>query len=980
MKTLRWGYVTPGLLGVFALFLSIFGASAPSLAQRDLPPSLRGAQIPRKMPNGRLTRPSAHPFRSLDSIRVRFHDEDNAPNRPAKGTGDGAQQLQKVHLIDAKDAKDTPTEPVTQIVTVAELMRRGVPALQRTHTQKKLGIQVYKLADPAKREEALTQLRKMPEVRYAEPVQRIRPLIAPPNDTFYAMIETRSEFVLFPENAWPIQWPLQFIQAQAAWGVWPNKYYTAAQKKLAPGVKIAVIDTGIDYEHEDFANAGGVAGNGTVAADIVNGGQINLAESYNFNAGTTDPFDYVGHGTHVSGIAAAATNNGKGVAAIGYPSQVLSLNVFDASANGDDVDVIDAMIWAADHGAVIASMSLAADGGYSQGLQDAVNYCWSKNTLVVAAAGNDGVDYVRRYPGACNKVLCVSATMYADANSLLPEGLASYSTHGLQVGIGAPGGDATYWFTNIPELGPFLTTELYTLVYSTTPTNGGTLTAPMYEYQQGTSMATPHVAGLAGLYAGAKGISQTTPNAPQKIVKGIQRGADNLSGRIDGGWSFTMGYGRINAYATIRDAYGDFRNFDDVNPNTPGGVTGQVTYYGTPILNASLKLTAAGRKNYTANSKDDGTFRIPNVRAGTYTVTCKWQNVSQTKTVVVDFGYDTMAMDFALEVGSTIGVTINPKSATVNWGGNYTFGATVTGSGNTGVMWSIISGPGSIDSAGKYTAPASGANATTAVIMAVSAADTTKSDTATVYLPPTPKTLTFSPNPVLGGNSSTATLTLTDPAPAGGATVNLTSANTGVVTVPATVNVAAGASSATFTATTSSVSSNTNVNITATYGGISLISPLTVTASVSATIRLNSGGPAFNASGGRAFIADAYFVGGSSLTRNVTITGTGDQALYQTMRYAPTFSYSIPVPNGTYTVKLHFAETSATFSGVGRRKFNVTINGATAYSNLDVFADAGSGNAAVVKTGTVTVTNGKVDIGFSTIVGTNAFINAIEVY
>ncbi len=977
MKPVRESANLPCLL-YFIILSLISGAPAPANAQPVVTrnPSLRGAQIPLRLPNGRISRPSTHAFRYLDTIRVRFHDEGNAPNRPLK------TPLQKSGSLTAAQTSNE-LSPITQIVSDRELIQRGVPELKRIYTQKKLGFQIYRLSDPAKRDEAIAHLRQMPEVRYAEPVQRIRLLnLPPPNDSYYGVYDTTSA-KLDESHKWLYQWNLPLIHALEAWSVFPNKYFSAADKKKAPGPKIAVIDTGIDYLHPDFVNAGGVAGNNTEPSDVINGGQLDLAEGYDFYYDIDDPADDYGHGTHVSGIIGAATNNGAGIAAIGYPSQIMPLKVTDPTGDGDDIDVINALIWAADHGAMVANLSLALNGGYSQGLQDAIDYCWSKNMLVVAAAGNDGVDYVRRYPAACNKVLAVAASGYADnTGDAYPESPASYTNSGLYVGIAAPGGDASYW--NTGELGlPGFNIEAFTLIWSTVPTYFvPAITDLNYTYEQGTSMASPHAAGLAILYAASKGFTQQSADAPRKIVRAIQRGADNFIGRTDGGWHPSGGYGRINALATITDKFGASRNLNDVNPDTPGGVTGQVTYYGTPILNASLKLNAAGRKKYTANSKDDGTYRIPNVVAGTYTLTCKWQNITLNRTIVVENGCDTMATDFALEATPSVAVAVSPKTVNLAWGGSTTFTTTVTGSTNQNVVWSIVSGPGAIDANGKYTAPASGTNATTVMVKAASVADTTKSDTASISLPTIPKTLTFNANPVTGGTVSTGTLKLSDPAPVGGTIVTLTSSNTGVATVPATVTVLANSDTATFSVTTVTVNADTVVNITATGGGLSIVAPLTIKKPVVATaVRINSGGSAYTSAGNAVFLADTYYLSGQTVTRTgITISNSPDPSLYMTLRFDANFGYSIPVPNGTYTVKLHFAETSPPFSGINKRKFNVTMNGTVVYSGLDVFAEAGAANKALIKTNTVTVTNGKLDISFAVTVGTNAFVNAIEVY
>src|SRR5207248_5469677 len=188
------------------------------------------------------------------------------------------------------------------------------------------------------------------------------------------------------------------------------------------------------------------------------------------------------------------------------------------------------IVYAADHGALICNISLGGYG-YSQAEQDAVDYAWSKGTLVIAAAGNDGTNTSPNYPAALTRVLAVSATARVDT-------LATYSNWGDYIGISAPGGDFDF------EINWLLG------VYSTMPTYFVTLNDPNvagaaqnYDYLMGTSMASPQAVGLAALYAGMKGFSQQTPGVTVKIWQALQQGADNVAGG-DGSWDPDYGYGR----------------------------------------------------------------------------------------------------------------------------------------------------------------------------------------------------------------------------------------------------------------------------------------------------------------------------------------------------------------------------------------------------------------------------------------------------
>lgn len=228
-----------------------------------------------------------------------------------------------------------------------------------------------------------------------------------------------------------------------AWGLAPG-YGSAA-------VKVAVLDTGLLRTHEDF----------TPASRFLTG--------YNYVNGNSDPNDDCGHGTHVTGTVAATTDNGKGVAGMSQatilPMRVLSAvgGVLNVQCTGSTSTIAQAMRDAADQGADIISMSIG--GGASATLESAVNYAWGKGSILVAAAGNDGSSNSIDYPAAYANVIAVGATNSAKAR-------ASFSDMGPQLDIMAPG-DAV-WSTT------FSSTTSY-----------GTMS--------GTSMATPHVAGVLAL-------------------------------------------------------------------------------------------------------------------------------------------------------------------------------------------------------------------------------------------------------------------------------------------------------------------------------------------------------------------------------------------------------------------------------------------------------------------------------------------------
>ncbi|MCF2207980.1 S8 family peptidase [Halobacterium salinarum] len=215
------------------------------------------------------------------------------------------------------------------------------------------------------------------------------------------------------------------------------------------GVTIGVVDQGVKYDHPDL--------DGNIDRSVSNGGR-------DFVDDDGDPYpDSLNeeiHGTHVAGIAAAEVNNGNGVTGIGN-SSVIAGRALSERGSGSTADIADAITWAANEGADVINLSLGG-GGYTNTMQNAVTYAANQGALVVAAAGNDGSGSVS-YPAAYGGVLAVSAL---DPD----ESLASYSNYGPKIDLAAPG-------TNVLS----------------------TWTADDYESISGTSMATPVVAGVAGL-------------------------------------------------------------------------------------------------------------------------------------------------------------------------------------------------------------------------------------------------------------------------------------------------------------------------------------------------------------------------------------------------------------------------------------------------------------------------------------------------
>jgi subtilisin family serine protease len=332
--------------------------------------------------------------------------------------------------------------------------------------------------------EAQALLSQDPEVEYAEP-NYYRHLALDPNDPSY-----------------PLQWNLPVINAPTAWNA-------ATDCAATP---VAVIDSGVDYEHTDLAaniwvNSADAAGDGV---DNDGNGYIDDTMGWDFVADDNDPMDENGHSTHVAGTIAAVGDNGQGVAGLCWDGQIMALRAFDAEGNGTVADVIEGMRYARMKGARVVNASYAG-ANFSQAEYDEISLLNDSGILMVVAAGNEGADNDRvpSYPAGYDlpNIIAVAAT---DRN----ERLASFSNFGAAtVHVSAPGDS----------------------IFSTYVNND-------YAFGSGTSMAGPHVSGLAALVWNTNpGLAASQVKA--RILDGVDRLAD-LSGKI-----FTAG--RINVYNSL---------------------------------------------------------------------------------------------------------------------------------------------------------------------------------------------------------------------------------------------------------------------------------------------------------------------------------------------------------------------------------------------------------------------------------------------
>jgi thermitase len=389
--------------------------------------------------------------------------------------------------VSPTSAQGPPPQPPPSIGAFASgrILVKFKPGVGQPGAQRALSAQNLNAASAASAVPSLDVL-KVP-VKPGQELAEVTALRGDP-DVLYAEPDYIAQAQPTPLNDpyYGSQWGLSKIDAPAAWDA-----------ATGSNIVIAIVDTGIDLTHPDLS-----------CADKL------TAARWNFVANNSTPQDDNGHGTHVAGIAAACGNNGKGVAGVAWGAQLMPVKVLDSNGSGYYSDIAAGITYAVDHGARVVNLSLGGAGSGTV-LADAVQYAHDHGVLVVAAAGNcaqggsscGNLGNPAMYPAAYPTVLAVAATDSGD-------NWASFSEHQPYVDVAAPGVN----------------------IYSTL--RGGN-----YGSMSGTSMATPHVSGLAAL------LWSLAPSLTVDQVESLMEStADDLGtpGKDD-----YFGYGRINAGRTL---------------------------------------------------------------------------------------------------------------------------------------------------------------------------------------------------------------------------------------------------------------------------------------------------------------------------------------------------------------------------------------------------------------------------------------------
>lgn len=481
--------------------------------------------------------------------------------------------------------------------------------------------------------------KRNPNVEYAEP-NFIAYAFWAPNDSLY-----------------PYQWHFDNaeyggINMESAWDIETGH----------PSVIVAVIDSGVAYEDYQPSRKEKYY----LAPDLA---ETFFEPGYDFVNDDAHPNDDDGHGTHVTGTIAQSTNNTIGVSGIAFNSSIMPIKVLDKRGSGTYADIADGIYFAANNGAQIINMSLGGANG-SITLENAVAYVYENGVTIVCASGNDGSATTVSYPAAYDAYcIAVGATRYDEA-------IAYYSNGGASLDLTAPGGDVT-----VDQNNDGYGDGVLQQTFDRKTNNWG------YWFYQGTSMAAPHVSGVAALLI-ANGVATT----PDEVKEALQSTAED-KGSI--GWDPEYGWGIVDAYAALNytpvpndppvaDANGPYTGTEDIailfdgsDSSDPDGDT--ITYswdFGDGNTGSGVKPTHI----YTAGGIYTVTLVVNDGKVNSNPSTTTAEITEVNDPPVADAGSDQAAL-----VGTTVtfdgSSSYDPDGSIITY--DWDFGDGTTGSGIT---------------------------------------------------------------------------------------------------------------------------------------------------------------------------------------------------------------------------------------------------------------------------------------------------------
>lgn len=373
--------------------------------------------------------------------------------------------------------------PTVRSKTFLNMNSSMIKSLEKTADS---NIVTVDLAEDTDIHKAAVLFSKQPGVEFAEPLYIYKAYgleTAQPRTVTEAVYEPDDPYY---RNKW--QWGLQAINVTDIWNRVPEE--------IRSKVTIAVIDTGVDLDHPDLKDS--------------------LVDGYDFANNDNDPDDDNGHGTHVAGIAAAIANNGTGIAGVASGAKIMPVKVLNKNGRGSTLDIYLGIVYAVKNGADVINLSLGSSVP-SQLVKEAIEYAVSHDVVVVAATGNEYSSSVG-FPAAFDGVLGVGAVDYMDGNDFI---LAAFSNFGPETDLTAPGVD----------------------IISTIPVELDIFDGKQdgYTLYEGTSMATPFVAGMAALLR-AENPELSCHEIGQKLM-------ENAYDIYYDGWDAFTGAGVVNGSA-----------------------------------------------------------------------------------------------------------------------------------------------------------------------------------------------------------------------------------------------------------------------------------------------------------------------------------------------------------------------------------------------------------------------------------------------